>query len=74
MPVSRAQRKPISVLADFIELSVMTPPEVVDFIFGICSDVTPHMSTEEVERLRNVARRLVIACDLTLQDRQQQLH
>ena len=67
--LSRAERQPMRVLADILDLAVITPPQVLDFMGSVVEGVTAKMTTEEVERLREFANRLEYTCKLELWDR-----
>jgi hypothetical protein len=67
--MSRAERTPIRVLAEFLELAVMTPPQTLDFIGSVVDGVTPDLFDDELARLKQMAARLELACDLALEER-----
>jgi hypothetical protein len=67
--LTRAERRPLSALADFIQLATMSDSTVCDFIGGIVDEVARGLSTEELLRLKSMAGRLERACDCALESR-----
>jgi hypothetical protein len=65
----RAEKKPLSTLAEFVDPATMSEPNVTEFIGGIVDGVARDMPKHELVRLQSMCLRLALSCNRALDER-----